>query len=652
MERMVSTASKMALPLECNRKNRVVTAPHPGKSVLHNYMALTFFFVSTWGELPVSSSAAASTLCVTNFGARGDAFETLGGTVKGSPVVHLLSTNQFSSADVGKLLLLFGAGPASTPTNQQDLVAKVVSVKRRTEVTISAPAGITASNVRVTCGTQNASAFQRCINSCSDSNTVVQIPEGRYLLVPPVMLETNFVMIGASDAHPSVILQTGGIHFLGVDPSSSVLVGCGAWMLKGGWVHRGWMFECLAPVTNNYPLIFENLTFDGGVQQGREAVYTSGPALTNNGEGWDITHDAVVDAGGLPPLHAFKQFINCTFTHWRGEMVKSVASQMDGYIEVTNCAFLDGEASGFNFNFTHLITGCTFSNLDMAIEFYAGYMTSNSTFAGSAITNVRNAIVLVGALTNHAMPSYTITGNTMAPSQTGVLLGPARNITISSNQFIGGNIGIATDNYAYQGSGENSNVVIALNSFQNVGTPFVAGGGGEDSIVDVIVISNQAWDCGRFAEGGGWSSNVAFLGNYSAPGMPNHGSLFSQQLGGQWFLDDLSNDFPWFQVYDNPPVTDPITYANGMRQRLYPALSNSVFVIQNPDPAQIPPGAMLIIKNAGQCSCLLSNAGSGVVPAPVPMGNTVYDFWQIGAWQLGTNMPAIPPPQNLHVTQL
>ena len=36
-----------------------------------------------------------------------------------------------------------------------------------------------------------------------------------------------------------------------------------------------------------------------------------------------------------------------------GEMVKSVASLMDGYIEVTNCAFLDGVASGFNFNFTH-----------------------------------------------------------------------------------------------------------------------------------------------------------------------------------------------------------------------------------------------------------------------------------------------------------
>lgn len=616
------------------------------KCKLHNCMAATLLFMSILIELPLPGSAASSTLCVTNFGARGDAFETLAATVQGSRVVHLLPTNRLSSLDVGKLLLLIGAGSATTPTNHQDMVAQILSVTRRTNVTISAPAGITASQVPATCGTQNASAFQRCVNSCSGSNTIVQIPEGRYLLVPPVML-TNFVMAGAGDAQPSVLLRTGGIHFLGVDPSSSVLVGCGAWMLKGEWVHRGWMFECLGPVANNFPLIFENLTFDGGVRQGREAYYNSGPALTINGEGWDVTHDAVVDKGA-PPLHAFKQFVNCTFTHWRGEMVKSVASLMDGYIEVTNCAFLDGEASGFNFNFTHLITDCTFSNLDMAVEFYAGFAVGDSRFENSTITNVRNAIVLEGALTNHQMPSYTITGNTIAPSQTGVLLAPARNVTISSNQFIGGNIGVATDNYAYQGSGENSNVVIALNYFQN-NTPFVVGGGGQDSIVNATVISNQAWNCARFAQGYGWSSNVVFLGN-SSVGSAQAG-LFSQQLVGQWFIDDLSDVFPWFGVYDNPPAPDPITYANGMRQRLYPVQTNCVFLIDDSSPAQIPPGATLIIRNAGVCSCLLSNAGSGMVSAPIPAGGTVLDWWTNGAWLLGTNM-GIAPPQNLHVTRL
>src|ERR1700755_3296911 len=64
--------------------------------------------------LPFRGEATSiSTLNVTNFGARGDAFETLADTVQGSTVIHVLPTNQLSAADVGKLILLFGAGPAA-----------------------------------------------------------------------------------------------------------------------------------------------------------------------------------------------------------------------------------------------------------------------------------------------------------------------------------------------------------------------------------------------------------------------------------------------------------------------------------------------------------------------------------------------------------
>lgn len=594
---------------------------------------------------PLSIQAQPSVFNVTNFGARGDAFQTLADTVQGSTLIQLLPTNQLSAADVGKLALLFGAGPAASPTNQQDLLAQIVSVAQGTNITLSLPAGITARAASVTFGTQNAAAFQQCINACTGTNAIIQVPSGCYLLVPPAMLDANFVMAGPGDARPAVVLQTGGIHFLGVDPSSTILLGCGAWQLKGSWVHRGWMFECLGPVRNNAPLIFENLTFDGGVQPGRQTFYNGGPARTNDGAGWDITHDAVVDIGA-PPLHAFKQFVNCTFTHWRGEMVKSVASLMDGYVEMTNCAFLDGEASGFNFNFTHRITGCTFSNLDMAMEFYAGYMTGPSVFENSTVTNVHNAIVLVGALTNHTMPSYTISGNTLAQSGTGVLLGPARNITVSSNQFFGGNIGIGTDDYAYQGSGPNSNIVITANSFQNTGTPFNVAGGVTDSIVNVTLTANQAWNCGRFADGYGWSSNVVFHSNHSS-GL-RAGLLYGQQLIGQWFADDASNIFPWFSIYDAPPAPGSVTYANGMHQRLYPAGTNSVFIIDATHPQQIPPGASLIIDNAGKNACSL-RPGANKTPVPMPVGKTLLYEWQNGAWQSGSNLPSLPPPQNLRI---
>ena len=38
--------------------------------------------------LPAASAAAAPSLNVTNFGARGDAFDTLADTVQGSAVIH------------------------------------------------------------------------------------------------------------------------------------------------------------------------------------------------------------------------------------------------------------------------------------------------------------------------------------------------------------------------------------------------------------------------------------------------------------------------------------------------------------------------------------------------------------------------------------
>ena len=594
-------------------------------------------------------AAADTSLNVTDFGAKGDAFDTLADTVANSAVIHLLPTNQLSAADAGKVALVFGVGAASSPTNQQDLVARIVSVDRRTNITLSVPATISATGVRVICGTENAASFQQCVNACTDTNTVVQIPSGHYLIVPPGILNPNFVMDGTSNpgAAAAVVVRSGGIHFLGTDPVSTVLLGCGAWMLKGGSVYRGWMFECLGPVANSTaPLIFENLTLDGGVQQGRQAFYNGGPARTNDGAGWDITHDAVVDAGP-PPLHAFKQFANCTFTHWRGEMVKSVTSMMDGYIEVTNCSFLDGEASGFNFTFTHRITGCTFSNLDMAMEFYTGYMTGPSVFENSTVTNVHNAIVLVGAQTNHEVPSYTISGNTLAPSGVGILISPARNVTIVSNSFFGGTIGVGSDDYAYQGSGPNSNIVLSANSFLGAGIAFNVAGGPMDPMVNVTITSNQIWNCGRIADGYGWSTNVVFIGNRSTAGRP--GFLHNAQLLGQWFLDDASNDFPWYPLYDNPPAPDAITYANGMRQQLYPSGSNTVFVMAEPHPEKIPPGAAMLVSNAGKFPCFLLSDTNGVQPMPIAVG-TLFTFqWQNGVWELGTNSQRLSAPQNLRI---
>ncbi len=261
------------------------------------------------GGLRVTSFAQTTTLSVTNFGARGDALQILANTVSNSALVTVSPANPLSSADAGKLILLFGVGAGAAGTNHQDLVAQILGVANGTNIAISVPAGLTANQIPCTYGTQNAQAFQSCVDACTGTNATVLIPPGRYLLVSSSVLDPSFVMPNPDQSRAAITLNKGGIHFLGADPASSVLLGNGAWLLKTAYVQRGWMFICQGPITNDYPLVFENLTMDGGVQQGRTAFDNSGPALTADGSGWDVTHDAVVDAG-QPPLHAVKRFLN------------------------------------------------------------------------------------------------------------------------------------------------------------------------------------------------------------------------------------------------------------------------------------------------------------------------------------------------------
>ena len=145
-------------------------------------------------------------------------------------------------------------------------------------------------------------------------------------------------MNGSSTLAPAIIISRGGIELLGDTQGDTMLLGNGAWILNNGFVQRGVIFGCVGPVTNNYPLVFRNLSFNGGVPVGN-LNYGTGPADPVTGGGWDITHDAVVDMGE-PPYHTNKFFINCSFEHWRGEMVKSVVAWTAGFVGITTLRLL------------------------------------------------------------------------------------------------------------------------------------------------------------------------------------------------------------------------------------------------------------------------------------------------------------------------
>ena len=571
------------------------------------------------------------TLKVTSFGAQGDAVSVAANTVKGSPVITVQTTDALTNADVGKLMLLFGVGPSTTPTNHQDLIGTIEQVDHGTNITLSVAAGATSNNVSCIYGTQNAPSFQSCVDAANGSNTIIQVPAGNYLLVPPAQV-SGFAMI--RDTGPvaaAVVIRKGGIHFLGDGLTKTILTGCGAWRLQGKFVHRGWLFVCQGPITNNYPLVFEDLTMDGGVQVGYTANHFP-PANPADGSGWDITHDAVVDSGRAP-LHLNKVFENCRFTHWRGEMLKGVVGGWDGHIVVTNCLFDDGNASAFNMSFTHRISSCLFSNLNMAMEFYEGYCSNACFFENSTLTQIMGgtAIAIVGALTNRPPPEYTIQNNHFWCSHFAILTSPAQNLYVMGNQFYCTNATAALGfgSAGYQGSAINRNIVVADNSFNGPIYAIAFLGIGGNRIADLQVISNTATGVRWFAGCYGWSTNVSFRGNTAPAGLCN------DQLKGQWFLDDASNTFPPWSVNGSAGKTNVITYAHGMRQRLASTNSGSAFAFDDSQPEKIPPGARLQITFCGKQPASLyfsttrPDAGSVIVQQS---NDTVTCAWTNKAW--------------------
>lgn len=582
--------------------------------------------------------AQTSYLDVTNFGARGDAASLVVSTLKNSNIITVQSTNRFSAGDIGKTILLFGVG-APTSTTNQDVVAQISGVVSGTSITISTPAGCTKSGVTGTYGTQNAGPFQSCVDACVGTNTIVHIPAGCYLLVSPAMFDSLLTMPNETYVWPAVTLRKGGIQFVGDGADSTILMGCGAWLKKGNYVQRGYMFFCQGPVTNNYPLVFNQLTFDGGVSRGSIANKDF-PANPNDGTGWDETHGAILDIG-LPPLHAYKAFQNCKITHWRGEMFKSVAPNADGFIDISNCVFFDGNASAVNFSFSHHINACLFSNVKMATEFYAGYSCNTSTFENSIITNAQGGLVLTGALVEHTMPSYIVRSNQISADQFNVLLGPSRNVTIQGNLMSNSRSGIQTSGYAYQGDDCNGNILVEGNTFTNVFQPFFNGGDHADRMENVLIRSNLAYSCESFANGCGWGTNVSFIGNIC-----RYGLLNSSTMTGQWLLDDDSNQFPYQYITGTANISNNIiTYAKGMRQALATTLSNAQFAIDDIHPRQTPAGAHMNIQNTATLPVsVYVSVSLSQAPVVLQPGSGITCMWTGSGWAV-----QLPPVGNVQI---
>jgi len=603
-------------------------------------LALSFFAKSSNAQTPLN---------VTDFGAVGDAEQVWVSTVAGSAVVTF--TNGLSGADVGKTVELFGVGQTNVGsnisgqvvTNAQDLIAVIAAVSGNNATLSGDIPTVTSNSVYCIYGANNVNAFASCIAACP-TNATIYIPHGTvsawgttnaYLLIPPQQY-TNFFWTFSPDNNGDFGIQLfrGGLMFCGDGDGQTILMADGAYKNEesngtyprdhGGFCERGGIFVCIAPITNNYPLIWTNLTFDGGLPMGLTGNQAVQPANPVDGMGWDGTSCAGLDsfdpAQGTEPGNSLLEFANCEFRHFRGEVIKGVAGawgERNEMIMVTNCVFWDGNATAFNYNYAHTIADCTFSNMYQIEEFYLAYPTNAASwFINNYATNIAHCFVALNGGTATNQPYY-ISNNVFISSgwagatngtMDGIITTPACNVTIVNNQFICSNYTVCVDLGApgAQGYFNNSNIWIAGNTFNQPNIILESGGASQPGSgwgVQNVTVSNNvlipyATCSPRAFINFGWYTNITFVNNdfYATNPFGSDVQWQSGNLGWQ-YVTILTNTIYHAPLYNyGSPEIKTLSYGGGP---WYQTTHNNgdTFILSDADASQIPAGAQMVLDN-------------------------------------------------------
>jgi hypothetical protein len=152
---------------------------------------------------------------------------------------------------------------------------------------------------------------------------------------------------------------------------------------------------------------------------------------------------------------------------------------------------------------------------------------------------------------------------------------------------------------------------------------------------------------GAFANGWGCSTNISFVNNAAVDGSAG---LDSSSLTGQWYFDDLSNTFPFYNNDDFVGGINSITYTHGTRQNIWVSKPNSIWALDDTHPKSIPPGAQMIVQNYnnGQTcpTALYLSASRSAPPIALAVGQTAMVRWTNDVWQLISEISA---PTDLRV---
>jgi hypothetical protein len=601
----------------------------------------------------IMSGQSQISLNVKNFGAVGDAVQFYANTVRNSAVIT--TTNQLSSADIGKAIEVFGCGAVTVAPNCEDMVTTIENVVNGTNIYLGQICQRTLTNTFATYGTDNSASFTTAIQAAvsSGTNVTVNVPAGKYLCLADY--------VPSAFAYLSIPIYGGGFHLVGAGMTNTVLLGQGAWTMQSGAATRGFLLAIVPSITNNYPVSFENMTLDGGVEHGNTPGNSYFPASPVDGGGWDLSHDAI-DIRGLPG-QTFNQWIwtNILVTHWRGEEVKSNDTSSNGHLTMVNCVFADGNATAINIYPTLMITNCVFTNLHQIAEYYQAYSTGTCYFVHNYVTNITgNGFALNGGKGNN--PNFIIQGNIFDTiSGDGVLTVPADNVFITSNVFANVNFPVVTGAAGYQGTYCNSNIVISGNLFTNASTVLQLGGTSQSDpnrTVDVRFFGNNIMgrsDNGAVNIGGGGMGDVLVYSN-SVTTMNdgingnNRAQFTSGGAGSMFALVDVNNLY-WTPMYDLSGKTNFFSYANGSKfQVVYKYHAGTVYALTDTNGAQISIGAQMMIWNTtqdngeGTTFPLYLNSKLTGIPLMVVGGEKVLVRWNGSKWILPST--SLAPPLN------
>lgn len=149
------------------------------------------------------SSLGAYSLADPRWGAKADAkAHLIGGAITAGSAIFTSSVATFSSTDVGKLIMVRGAGPATSGSNpSRELITTISAVTNATTVTLAATAATTVTGAEWGYGSDNTAALGAVLDAIAAAGSgVLSIPPGGWAFRPITKTVSKVVITGTPDS--------------------------------------------------------------------------------------------------------------------------------------------------------------------------------------------------------------------------------------------------------------------------------------------------------------------------------------------------------------------------------------------------------------------------------------------------------------------